>query len=282
MVNTDLITFSISCVGYSHLKSGKICQDYSSDAVDGGKAIITACDGHGGALYIRSHLGSRYASEAAARVLGSIDAGGAVSADKIRLEVLCAWNEMVEKDVENLFGEDELSALTEENRRDLEKNPFHAYGTTLHGAAVDGDKLICVSIGDGGIFGIKDGGIVPLLDDDDEETVANITYSMCEENAGKHLKVGVFDFGEFDGVLICTDGTVNPYSDLENFNRSFVVPVVREMQRGNSDKVGRFMQKLGAEIGIGDDVSLAMILKPADLPKDDADLPKDDDSEAKE
>lgn len=262
MVNPELITFSISGVGYSHIKNGKPCQDYSSDTNEDGKAVITACDGHGGDLYIRSHTGSRFASEAVSRVLGTLDAESAASTDKIRLEVLCAWNEMVEKDIEeNPFTEEELELLTEENRRDLEKNPFHAYGTTLHGAAVDGDRLICVSIGDGGIFGIKGGNIVPLLQSDDEETVANITYSMCEEHAGKHLEVGVFDFSALDGVLICTDGTVNPYSDLENFNRSFVVPVVNEMQSGNSDKVEQFMRRLGSEIGIGDDVSLSMILK---------------------
>ena len=55
--------FTKTNIGYSHLKANKRCQDYSACYHDEERTIITACDGHGGALYVRSHLGSKFASD---------------------------------------------------------------------------------------------------------------------------------------------------------------------------------------------------------------------------
>ena len=54
--------FNVTSIGYSHVKSGKVCQDFSSSYSDRERTIITACDGHGGEVYIRSHKGSKFAS----------------------------------------------------------------------------------------------------------------------------------------------------------------------------------------------------------------------------
>lgn len=263
MVNDqNIASFSISCIGFSHLKGQKPCQDHSCHFQDKDRVIITACDGHGGALYIRSQFGSRFASEAVCKVLGSIEKGASISVERIRLEILCAWNAAVEEDLsQNPIREEEMELLSEEQRFLLGRNPSLAYGTTLHGAMILADRLYCVSIGDGGIFSVRGQTVSPIFQNDDEETVANITHSMCEEHANRYLQVAILDASEYDSILACTDGTLNPYHSLENFSRSFVLPIVREAQKGHFQEINQFMAKLGNEIGTGDDVSLAMIFK---------------------
>ena len=61
--------FNITSIGYSHVKADKVCQDHSLSYFDGERTIITACDGHGGDVYIRSHKGSKFASLATLRAM---------------------------------------------------------------------------------------------------------------------------------------------------------------------------------------------------------------------
>ena len=75
------------------------------------------------------------------------------------------------------------------------------------------------------------------------------------------MKVRVYDMRQLDGVLLCTDGVLGPYQTVENFKSSFVRPVVCKVLDGKVNEVKEFITDLGAKNGIGDDVSLSMILK---------------------
>lgn len=265
----ELSCFSKTAIGYSHLQNGKVCQDFSAVYRDEERAIVTACDGHGGSLYIRSQLGSRFASDAVMRVFSDLKqtafcrySDGEI-AEKLRLQILCEWNAMVERSIAaEPIRKKECRRLSEKDLLSLKLNAAKAYGTTLNGAMTIGDRLICASLGDGGVFLIKNGRVESAFaENDEEETVANITYSMCQEDAYKHLKTAVFDLTDVDGVLLCTDGLINPYRNLDNFTRSFVCPVIALFAEGKTSEISDFVVKLGAEIGIGDDVSLGLILK---------------------
>lgn len=261
--------FTKTSIGYSHIKSGKPCQDFSACYHDNERTIVTACDGHGGNMYIRSQLGSKFASDAVMRVFSGLKLNtfrrftDEEVTEKLKLNILCEWNAMVERSIsQDPIRRKEVRHLSEQDEFNLKVNGAKAYGTTLNGAMVMGDKLVCASLGDGGVFLIKKDGIYPAFNEaDDEETVANITYSMCQEDASKHLKTGVFDVSDIDGVLLCTDGLVNPYRNLENFNLSFVQPTVKLAEEEKFRQIAEFVEKLGTEIGIGDDVSLGLILK---------------------
>ncbi len=263
MVNLELTTFHISCVGYSHQKTGKPCQDHSTAEQLEDRAIITACDGHGGSLYIRSQQGSRFASEAVLQVFGSMEKEGPLREKKTRLELLCAWNDAVERDfTDNPFLEEELAGLSDEQKFLLSQNPFLAYGTTMHGVVAFGNgRLICAGIGDGGLFGITGDSVIPLAEQEDDDTVANITHSLCEEHAEKNLIMAEYDFAGFEAVLACTDGTINPYQNLENFERAFIRPILAHARDGQWQTIQSFMARLGSVIGIGDDVTLSLIQK---------------------
>lgn len=63
----DIINFNISVKGYSHIGSGKPCQDYSLSWTSDDESIhaVVIADGHGSKTYVRSHVGSRLACEIA-------------------------------------------------------------------------------------------------------------------------------------------------------------------------------------------------------------------------
>lgn len=256
-----------TAIGYSHIKEGRVCQDFSASYHDDERTIITACDGHGGEIYIRSHLGSKFASNAAISVLRRLSRSDFYRYTKeelcqnIRLKILCEWNESVENALEvRRISKRELNSLDKSKSFKLKKNPERAYGTTLNAAMIFMGKIVCVSIGDGGIFLIKKGQIIPAVDDD-EDAVANVTYSLCQEDAYEHIKVKIYDFCDFDGVLVCTDGLINPYQSLPNFTENFVNPVCVRLHEGKYQEIDEFVELIGREYGIGDDVSLGIAMK---------------------
>lgn len=259
--------FTKTSIGYSHIGAKKPCQDFSASYHDEERTIVTACDGHGGDIYIRSQLGSRFASDSIISVLKGLDKSSFYKytereiADKIRLNILCEWNNLVEAHLEaKPIAKREMTALQPKDIARLKSNPATAYGTTLQGVMILGNKLVCVSLGDGGVFLVRRGEIKEAFEED-EETVANLTYSMCQANAYEHLKVKIFDFSALDGAIVCTDGLVNPYQSLSNFNQSLVKPICVKLIERDYEEIESFVKRLGTEIGIGDDVSLGVAIR---------------------
>jgi hypothetical protein len=168
--------FTKTNIGYSHIKENKPCQDYSASYHDEERTIVTACDGHGGKTYIRSNVGSRYASNAIISVLQGVDKSifyrytRQEICDKLRLQILCEWNALVERHLgEKGFCKRELVGLSDAEIFKLKQNPARAYGTTLQGAMIFGNKLICVSLGDGGVFLVRKGEICTAFEEDEDK-----------------------------------------------------------------------------------------------------------------
>ena len=252
-------------IGYSHIKNGIVCQDYSDSYHDDNRTIITACDGHGGKLYIRSDRGSKFASEAVLYAFKKANeeflSNESRAENRLRLEILCKWNELVEQDCfKHPFLEEELSILDEDERSLILQEPQVAYGTTLNGAMIFGKRLICVSLGDGGCLLLKNGTAEKIFPED-EDNVANVTCSMCQTDAYKHLRLKILPLSKADGAMVFTDGFINPYRTFDNFCTSCVKPILENLKGGNKEKITDFVFKLSTEIGIGDDVSLGLLLK---------------------
>ncbi|MFR2461912.1 MAG: protein phosphatase 2C domain-containing protein, partial [Christensenellaceae bacterium] len=238
------------------------------------RTIITACDGHGGEIYIRSDKGSKFASEAIINVFKRVEKSVFYRANreeiekKLRLEILCEWNALVERNLaEKPLTKRETAGLNEDKIFRLKTDPQVAYGTTLNGAMIFGNKMICASLGDGGCFVFKRGEVYPVFDDDSDENVANLTYSMCQTDAFNHLAVKIIDLPAVDGAIVFTDGLINPYRSLDNFATALVKPVVSKLLAGNSEEIDCFITEMGVKIGIGDDVSIGMLLSPEIKPK---------------
>ena len=262
------IFFTKTETGYSHINTGKRCQDFSASYSDEERTIVTACDGHGGNVYIRSHLGSKFASNAVIDVLREIERTAFYKAKKeavienIRLNILCRWNSLVEGHLtKNPIRMSEVTELTEAEILSLRKNPIKAYGTTLNAAMILGTKLICVSIGDGGCFLVKSGIVTPAFTEDEDEPVANITYSLCQDDAFSHLLVSVHELSAYDGAVVCTDGMINPYQNLSNFSTGLIAPAIATLNVGKSKSLEAFVAEVGTKLGTGDDVSLGIVIK---------------------
>ena len=262
------IFFTKTSIGYSHISLGRRCQDFSASYSDEERTIITACDGHGSDIYFRSHLGAKFASNAVIDVLREIERTAFYKnkkeavIEKLKLNILCRWNALVDEHLaKKPFRYTDIIELTESEVLSLRKNPIKAYGTTLNAAMVLGTKLICVSIGDGGCFIVKGGAVMPAFAEDEDEPVANITYSLCQDDAFSHLLVSVHELASCDGAVVCTDGMINPYQNLSNFGSSLVIPAISNLYTGKGKALEDFVCEVGMKLGTGDDVSLGILIK---------------------
>ncbi len=264
--------YNQTAIGWSHLQNKMPCQDFSASYRDGERAIVTCCDGHGGAVYLRSERGAKFASHALINVLRGLNVRSISAEDnenlkeQLRVQLLCEWNKFVERDLaRHKLSHSKLAKLNENERDSLKNDPVRAYGTTAQGAMLVGKWLVCLSIGDGGCFLFRKGELTETFpDEEDDGQVANLTHSLCQSSAGKYLKVGIFDSSKYDGILLCSDGVINPFQNIDNFEKSFVQPALEKLSAGLDTDVYRFIEQLGAKLGSGDDVSLAIVAKNRD------------------
>ena len=266
--------FSKSCIGYSHLKNKKPCQDYSASYKDNERLIITCCDGHGGTQYIRSKIGSKFASEAVISIFKNLNNNLLNNKnkeevyEKIKLLVLCEYNKLIEQDYKKRpIRPKELKGLTNSEIDELRLNPTRAYGTTLSGAMLYKNKIVVISIGDTEALGIHRGHLIKLFDNNDDPA-GNITYSMCQEDAYQYLRVAIMDKKELDGVLLCTDGLSSPYQSYDSFDRSFIRTYFKDLLKNKSIlKIDKQIDNIALSIGTGDDVSLSFFINDKTLIK---------------
>lgn len=264
-----IFIYNRSVKGYSHEASGTVCQDHSLKFIDNKYKIITACDGHGGKQYIRSDKGSMFASMAVVEVFSKYSEIklhhliATKATNKLKLEILCKWNELIEQDYSNNpFTESELKKLDEEDIFKLENNFVVAYGTTLNAAVLTSKYLVCIQIGDGGVFLLKKKKIEVAFPENDEN-VANITNSLCGDKAYNNLFINTFNREKFNGVIICSDGLLGPYQTYTNFYDNFVSPFMKDYKCITFEKITElndFIDELASKKGIGDDVTFASIL----------------------
>lgn len=259
--------FNKTSIGYAHVRDHKPCQDYSASYKDNERIIITCCDGHGGAQYVRSEIGSKLASTAIMNVFKDIDSKFLRESnenklyEKIKLLVLCEYNKLVEREIaKSPIRKKELAGLTEEQVDALRFNPAKAFGTTLAGAMVYKNKIIVVSIGDTETLGVRKGQLLKIFDNSNDPA-GNVTYSMCQEDAFQYLRVRILKSSDLDGIILCTDGLSSPYLSYENLAKGFVKPMVRRIFNTKSMvSVEEVVEKIASSIGFGDDVSLSFII----------------------
>lgn len=259
--------FSKTAIGYAHIIASKPCQDFSSAYSDEEKKIITCCDGHGGDIYIRSEQGSKFASIAVTKIFLEIEKRQLnkknikAVIEWIKLNVLCSWNQLVEQHLkENPIRKSEIEFLDSKQQDELKKNPIKAYGTTLAGVMQLNSVWVCIKIGDGEAFLLKRNAIIPVFSESDDEPVANVTYSMSEEEAYSHLHVAIYKANRYKGILLCTDGLSGPYRNYENFRKQFIASMLKKVKNDDKCSIEKDIEDLGEKYGLGDDVSIAFII----------------------
>ena len=87
---------------------------------------------------------------------------------------------------------------------------IQAYAT-LMGVFIKGQRLICLHIGDGIIYGRKQDGSLESISDAENLYVSNRTYFTIESDSDDHLHKIECDISEYDKILLLTDGVYNGY-----------------------------------------------------------------------
>ena len=94
------------------------------------------------------------------------------------------------------------------------------------------------------------------------DPAANITYSMCQRDAYKYLRIKILNWSNYDGIILCSDGLSSPYQSYDNFNKSFIKPIIYNLLKYQRRRViDNSIDQIANKLGNGDDVSLAFILK---------------------
>jgi hypothetical protein len=256
--------------GASHERDGRPNQDAVcvTDADDRRATVIAVSDGHGGARYVRSELGSAVAVDVGTtlteswwaehgRLLGPSDLPSAIREDLLPA-IVGAWRQRcLEHAAAQPFSEKETATAL---GVDLEREPILSYGATLLLAVLTGDLVVLVQLGDGDVVVASPSGAARQPVPGDDRLVGGQTTSLCLPEAVADFRVTVLGDEEVgDLVLLATDGYGNSFAE-PSWSAAVLADLRRQLaDRGDeavaADLPGWLAES--AEAG-GDDVTVAI------------------------
>ena len=266
-------SFNLTAQGASHIKKNKECQDASLSYQDENCAIAVVCDGHGGDDYVRSAIGSKFASAIAKKniqkfLLGMDKEKFLLNPDKqlkiLEASIISHWNESVsDYHSKHPFDEAELIVVSEKaKKRYLEDGKiWSAYGTTLIAVAMNEDYWFAIHIGDGKCVAINHAGEFKQPIPWDPKCFLNATTSICDSDAIDNFRHFYSDklpaavFVGSDGIDDCFNNNEQLYNLYKTVLYSFATTDFKEACDGLADYLPRLSAK-----GSGDDVSIAALL----------------------
>ncbi|MDR3341738.1 MAG: protein phosphatase 2C domain-containing protein [Treponema sp.] len=260
--------FASSTIGAHHRKHGKECQDDSRHVTDEIMAVAVVADGHGGDAYFRSRRGSRFAVESALqgiqefiRIRREYGAPETESAEgllrNLVKNILVSWHDKVEQD----YTTDRFSPDEQEKAAQKNKQPYHAYGTTLIAVAITEDYWFGLHIGDGKAVALYPDGSFDQPIPWDERCFLNVTTSICDDDAADTCRI-YYSPEKPVAVFIGSDGVDDSYPIHENekylyhLYRTIAINFADEGFETTCQQVQGFLPSL-TEKGSGDDVSVA-------------------------
>lgn len=266
-------SFHLSTQGASHIKKNKECQDASESYHDENCAIAIVCDGHGGDDYVRSAVGSAFATSIAKNNILSFISN--VNKDELKrhhpqlintlqASIISAWSSAIHAHYEeNPFTESEFAVLSERAKRKYlqEQRIESAYGTTLIAVASTKDYWFGIHIGDGKCVAVNPEGKFVQPIPWDEKCFLNATTSICDSDALNRFryfyseKLPVAVFVGSDGIDDCFSSEQQLNNLYKTVLYSFATSDFAEAVNDLSDYLPRLSAK-----GSGDDVSVAAIL----------------------
>lgn len=284
----NYIIDNISIRGFSHIQANKECQDNSLSWQTESYAAVIVCDGHGGEKYIRSADGSAIACAMGKRAIDEFMQSVYVKKtlsnnyvsdlnsnnyDKLlsQLErsIIHSWNEEVISNYTEipLNTDEKWEALSDNDKKALERSPVKAYGTTFIASVITKSFCFIIKLGDGNAnLILNDMTVFSPEELADDMLQFNITTSMCNSDADvmfRHYFSNV-TFNEekrIAGVLLSSDGVINCFRAEEAYH-SFVENVYyaygeETIENARNELEGAL--NVFSERGSGDDLSIAII-----------------------
>lgn len=284
--------FNKTCQGASHIKSNKVCQDYSFSESAPELSIALVSDGHGGERYYRSHIGSELACEVSSGLIRTFvrqmpsdffvgapltqygvngECCGQPSKkhiDALRQlgnSIIAKWREKIEAHAkENPISAEEMSMVPEEYHRDLtDKNRLaKVYGCTLIGYVQTPSYWFGFQIGDGKCFSFhqETGPKEPILWDD--ACFLNKTTSLCDSYASEKIRYSFQGDGDFPfAVFLGSDGLDDSFGEDKNLI-NFYIQVLKLAYKSGPKNVENVLSSdlpILSKRGSQDDMSISAI-----------------------
>jgi serine/threonine protein phosphatase PrpC len=240
--------------------------------------FLSISDGHGSKKYFRSHIGSRLAVFAAYEVIkeftekmdNTINLSSIKEFAELRLpqSIIREWEKNVRNDLKsNPFEERELTSLEKNEgitvRKQLENNPFIAYGATLLSVLITDTYILYLQLGDGDILIVSEEGETSRPIPKDERLIANETTSLITKDACKEFRVQFERLSENPPalILVSSDGYANSFCDEESFLRigsDFLALIRADGLKKVGQNLPAWLEE-ASEKGSGDDISLGII-----------------------
>ncbi|MCH5225134.1 MAG: protein phosphatase 2C domain-containing protein [Muribaculaceae bacterium] len=292
-----MTSLNCQCQGYSHIETGKPCQDNSFSEVNpNGIAFAIISDGHGGKRYFRSEVGSKFITGIArdkmmafisnfgdANLKGTpftqrksiktqiedkdFDKQGKIDKAFRQLfgSIIYEWNRKVEQHAAN-------NPLTDKERRELEADWIKdfenkeklekVYGCTLIATAFTPSYWFAFQIGDGKCFTVDEKGqwIEPIPWDD--RCFLNKTTSICDTDALNEFRYCYAGDGTIPvSIFLASDGLDDSFGSEEN-QENFYVQILKSLIKTGKFKTLKDIEEALPELskkGSKDDMSIAML-----------------------
>ena len=258
----------MKCVvhGADHIKNQMVCQDAAAYQCGKNYGIAVVADGHGGAKYIRSDVGSKKATECAVATVSSYMEDYDRFAAEIRRnpdyilrhmgeQFLARWTQAVEDyNDENPLTEEEKLKL--EKIKGNEENFYSFYGSTVLVAVMGEDFHFGFLIGDGG-FAVVEGNGEVKIPIEDKNSRANYTSSICSRNAIDAL-TWFFAEGRPMAMCVSTDGLIKSFDSEKDFKDYHVLlaTMLSDMEKCQVSLEKNLTKRTVS--GSGDDISISV------------------------
>ena len=256
--------------GADHIERSKICQDAAAFKAGEHYGVAACADGHGGAKYIRSEVGSRIAVECAIEVVDAymedyerfsreIRKNSSYILGHMAEKFMAAWTEKIEDyNDANPLSDAEREALAK--ARGDENNFYSFYGSTVLAAVAAEDFQYGFLVGDGGFAVVSQDGSV-TIPIEDPNSHANYTSSLCSRDA---ISSFVSYYLEEKPLAMCvsTDGLIKSFDTEKDFLDYHVLlaTMLQNPERCQVSLEKNLMKRTHS--GSGDDISVAVIFDP--------------------
>ena len=287
-------SYNFSCQGESHKVDNKPCQDASFSAVyDDGLAMAIVCDGHGGARYFRSDVGSRMATEvirdSVKTFVENIDrdlfvgmpytAQEAITSEEVVKKqttidkvfrqlfssIIYQWNQKIADHAANTtISEWELQHVEKKYLDELHSSETFEklYGCTLMVYVQTPDYWFAFHLGDGKCISFQQDPFWHEPIPWDERCFLNKTTSLCDSNAINEFRYCYEGDGHFPmAVFLGSDGMDDSFGEDANLV-NFYIQVVKMLVGEGIEATKKSIEEelpLLSKIGSKDDMSVAFV-----------------------
>lgn len=262
---------AVSCIGSSHIKCGKECQDRSKYITGKRYSAVVVCDGHGGDKHFRSAIGAELAIKVFEKAITEFADKYHSLLKKSKLDIVLrnfekhlifSWREAVTEHYNvNPFLPDEIERFDETVIEELRENYHITYGSTFLCCFAIKEELFVIQLGDGEIRLLinNEQTVSPIPHDDN--LMFGITTSLCNADAIQYVKDCRTKIGDISACVMCSDGVRNSFDTEEHFNgfcKTLANAFANDTENTFEQDMQTFLSELTAN-GSGDDVSVGII-----------------------